>query len=81
MSSDWAVASAWMRRLSRGASTGACEHVSPSASAPSTVVRTSAVETSVFDGTQSVRTQAPPIPSRSTRVTPAPSSTATSAAS
>src|ERR1044072_9520000 len=44
------------------------------------VIITSAVAINVFDGTQSVSTDAPPRPSQSTKVTSAPSCPATSAA-
>ena len=53
----------------------------PSPAAPCSRPIVSAVATSVFDGTQSVSTQAPPSPSESTTVTCAPSCAATSAAS
>jgi hypothetical protein len=45
----------------------------PSPPAVDILVIRLAVAMRVFDGTQSVRTQAPPIPSRSTMVTSAPS--------
>ena len=70
MSADWACASAEFGRLSRCASTGVVRARQPeSISARRTAVRTSAVEISVLDGTQSVSTQAPPMPSRSTSMT------------
>ena len=53
----------------------------PSSSADSKEDITSAVAISVLDGTQSVSTDAPPTPSRSTSTTSAPSREATSAAS
>ena len=72
-----------MRPKIAGRSTLTCgsRAVSPRFGAASSHVATSAVEHSVLEGTQSHRTHAPPIPSRSTNVTSAPSSAATCAAS
>ena len=53
----------------------------PRAEASCSAAIMSAVAISVLDGTQSVSTQAPPSPSRSTTVTSAPSCAATRAAS
>ena len=53
----------------------------PSRGESASEVIASDVAISVFDGTQSVSTHAPPTPARSTNVTSAPSCAATSAAS
>lgn len=93
MSCDWASARRFTRRLTLPRSTpttrAACSRggVSSATMMPSSsydeskVVITSAVAIRVFDGTQSVSTDAPPRPSQSTTVTSAPSCAATSAAS
>src|SRR5580704_15192056 len=82
MSADWARARSVIRSYSRAALTVA----RPPVAMPSPADRLSRVialdvSMSVLDGTQSVSTQAPPIPSESTTVTSAPSWAATRAAS
>ena len=82
MSADWARARSVIRSYSRAALTVA----RPPVAMPSWADRLSRVialdvSMSVLDGTQSVSTQAPPIPSESTMVTSAPSWAATRAAS
>ncbi|CAM5686977.1 hypothetical protein SMICM304S_10099 [Streptomyces microflavus] len=93
MSWDWASARRLTRRLTLPRSTpttrAACSlcGVSSATMIPSSsyeeskVVITSAVAIRVFDGTQSVSTEAPPRPSQSTTVTSAPSWAPTRAAS
>lgn len=93
MSWDWARASRFTRRLTLPRSTPttralcASGGVSSATMMPSSsyeeskVVITSAVAMRVFDGTQSVSTDAPPRPSQSTTVTSAPSWAPTRAAS
>ena len=93
MSCDWASASRFTRRLTLPRSTPTTRAglsmcgVSSATMMPSSsyeeskVVITSAVAIRVFDGTQSVSTDAPPRPSQSTTVTSAPSWAATRAAS
>ncbi len=85
MSCDWASASRFTRRLTFPRSTPTTRAdcsmggVSSATMIPSSsydeskVVITSAVAIRVFDGTQSVSTDAPPRPSQSTTVTSAPS--------
>ena len=89
-SADCAQASARTLAYSRGASTvaravpaepGPQSRRMPRAAAPSSAAIMPEVAISVLDGTQSVSTQAPPSPSRSTTVTLAPSCAATRAAS
>ncbi len=88
MSRDCASASAFTRALTTARSTvtspsaGAPDRSrTPSGSLQANVVIDSLVAISVFDGTQSASTQAPPSPSRSTTSTSAPSWAPTSAAS
>lgn len=93
MSWDWASARRFTRRLTLPRSTpttrAACSTcgVSSATMMPSSsyeeskVVITSAVAIRVFEGTQSVSTDAPPRPSQSTTVTSAPSWAPTNAAS
>src|SRR6516162_532514 len=82
MSADWARARSVIRSYSRAALTVA----RPPVAMPSPEDRLSRVialdvSMSVLEGTQSVRTHAPPSPSESTTVTSAPSCAATRAAS
>ncbi len=82
MSRDWA----WARLVIRSYRRAALTVASPPVAMPSSALRLSSVialEVSIsdLDGTQSVRTQAPPSPSESTTVTSAPSWAATRAAS
>ena len=84
MSADWATARPLTRRLTfaRSSPTAASSPPSSPRTAESrTEVMAPAAAISVLDGTQSVSTLAPPMPSRSTTVTSAPSCAATSAAS
>ena len=76
-----ASARARIRRFAAARSTVASARPTPRSSPEARFVTKPAVETRVLLGTQSVRTQAPPRPSRSTTVTGAPRRAATSAAS
>ena len=82
MSADCASASAFTRALtSSTAVTTSPTVLTPTRSACANAVMASLVAMNVFDGTQSDSTHWPPTPSRSIRVTSAPSWSATSAAS
>jgi hypothetical protein len=82
-SADWARASARTLAYRRGASTVArlTPAWMPRSADPCRAVIMPEVAISVLEGTQSVRTHAPPRPSRSMIVTAAPSWAATKAAS
>ena len=84
MSADWAIARPLTRWLtaarSRPTAAGSAP-CTPRTTESCTVVMAPAAAMRVLDGTQSVRTLAPPMPSRSITVTWAPSCAATSAAS
>ena len=81
MSSDCCCASALMRPLTERTSTATSPATvpTPTRGASRNAVTRSLVAISVLLGTQSVSTHAPPMPSRSTTVTVAPSWAATSA--
>ncbi len=83
MSTDWASARPFTRPCTTATSTSTLSgsSITPRLGASRTEVRLPAEAMNVLDGTQSVSTQAPPMPSRSTSVTVAPNCTATSAAS
>src|SRR5580704_94101 len=85
-SADWALARDWTLAYRRGASRRAAPFPAllrrmPRLAEPSSAAIIPDVAMRVLDGTQSVSTQAPPRPSRSTTVTSAPSWAATRAAS
>ncbi len=82
MSADCASARALTRALTSSTAVTTSPVVcTPTRSAWAKSTIASLVAMNVFDGTQSDSTHCPPTPSRSTRVTSAPSCTATSAAS